>query len=531
MALRTLFGILLLFSLSINTPILAESKTNKKNDDSKATKKEGEEDKKSKEDDSVTEHSITLAGIKQDFTVTSGKLPLLDSKGNELATVFYTSYIKKEENKAKRPITFCFNGGPGSSSIWLHMGLTGLKRVPMPKNAQTPKPPYHLIENQSTILDLTDVVMIDPVSTGFSQPADPKKKSNFHGYNEDIKSVGNFIERFITQNNRWASPKYLLGESYGTMRAAGLSGYLQGNHGMYINGIVMISSVLDYRTLSPGNGNDLGYVMYLPTYTASAFYHKQLSEELQVDLEKTLEQAKSFAINEYYPALLRGDHLDATTQASIAKKMSRLTGLSEQFLINNRLRIHMGQFAKELLRKKGHTIGRFDSRFKGTDKSNGGDSYDYDPSGAAMTGAYTALFNQYLRNDLKYESKSKYYVFGSVRPWNYSSFTNKYVNSSETLRSAMAKNQNLKVFVASGYYDLATPYFASDYTYGHLGLNKELQKNIFMKYYTAGHMMYLHEPSLLKLKKDLASFYAIASPVEQEKISEKTTEKPASEAK
>lgn len=463
---------------------------------------------------SVTRHSVKIQGKRFDYVATAGTLPLKTEEGKVQARMFFVAYTKAGDvDLAKRPVTFCFNGGPGSSSVWLHLGMLGPKRVRIPDDASSPKPPYRLVENQYSLLDRSDLVFIDPVTTGYSRPAKGEKGSQFHGYKEDIESVGRFIQRYVTKFRRWPSPKFLLGESYGTTRAAGLSDHLQDRYKMYLNGIVMVSSVIDFQTLAFGRDNDLPYVLFLPGYTATAWYHKRLPHELQKqDLKQTLKQVEKFAVQEYAPALMKGAALGKKDHRRIVAAYARYTGLSPAFVERSNLRVSLSRFAKELLRKHRRTIGRFDSRFKGIDRDAADSRNEYDPSGAAVYGAFGETINSYLRSELKFQSELPYEVLtGRVHPWNFKQFTNRYVSVSDTLRQAMTKNPHLKVFVACGYYDLATPYFASVYSYNHLALDPALRKNLRLRYYHAGHMMYIYEPALKRLRKDLEEFYSAAA--------------------
>lgn len=456
---------------------------------------------------SITKNRVKIAGKPIAYTATAGRMPLKSEDGKAKASMFFVAYTV-EGDRAKRPVTFCFNGGPGSSSVWLHLGMLGPKRIPMNDDASVPKPPYKLIANAYSMLDKSDLVFIDPVGTGYSRPEKGESKSQFHGYDEDINSVGQFIHQYVTEHRRWSSPKFLLGESYGTTRAAGLSGHLQDRYKMYLNGIVMVSSVIDFQTLRFSGKNELPYPLFLPTYTATAWYHKRLSSDLQKDLAKTLKQVEKFALGEYTTALMKGDALSDAERKSVVGKLAAFTGLSEDYIDQTDLRIQIFRFTKELLRDRRRTVGRLDSRFRGIDRDSAGESYEFDPSNSAIDGPFGATMNNYVRSELKFESPLPYEVLtGRVHPWSYKRFTNRYVSASETLRKAMTKNPHLKVFVANGYFDLATPYFASVYSYNHLGLDKKLKPNITMSYYQSGHMMYIHEPSLKKLKTDLDRFY------------------------
>ncbi|MBC7771621.1 MAG: peptidase S10 [Pyrinomonadaceae bacterium] len=410
---------------------------------------------------------------------------------------------------ASRPITFAFNGGPGSSSVWLHLGALGPKRVVMDKEGLPLPPPYALVENEYCWLDMTDLVFIDPVSTGYSRPVDGEAAKQFHGLDEDISWVGEFIRLYTTKNQRWASPKFLAGESYGTTRAAGLSGFLQDTYGMYLNGVVLISAVLNFQTIRSAPGNDLPYPMFLPTFTATAWYHKKLAPDLQADLGKAVAESRDWAVNSYFTVLARGNSLSDAEKDAAVKKLARLTGLSETYIAGSNLRIAEFGFMKELLRDQSATVGRLDSRFKGSDSNNIGVSPDFDPSMAAITGPYTATLYDYVRRELNYQNDKVYEILtGRVQPWSYARANNQYANVADTLRGAMVKNRALRVFVACGYYDLATPMLGAEYTMSHLGVPRALETNITTKYYEAGHMMYIRIEDLAKLTRDVREFYA-----------------------
>jgi carboxypeptidase C (cathepsin A) len=355
------------------------------------------------------------------------------------------------------------------------------------------------------------VSSIDPVSTGFSRAVPGEKPKEFHEFEKDIQSVGDFIRLYTSRNGRWTSPKFLIGESYGTTRAGGLSGYLQQRHGMYFNGIMLVSSVLNFQTLYFTPGNDLPYIFYLPTYAATAFYHGKLDDQLQQDLGQTLAEVNAFALTEYTLALMQGAALPADQRAGIVTKVARYTGLSPDYVERSNLRIRIDRFCKELRRDEGITVGRLDSRYTGFDRDSVGESFEFDPSYAAIQGPYTATFNDYVRRELEFESDLPYEILtDKVWPWNYKKFQNSFVDVAETLRQAIAINPYLKVYVANGYYDLATPYLATEYTFTHLGLPPARQENISMGYFEAGHMMYLHLPSLAQLKEELAAFVETA---------------------
>ncbi len=461
-----------------------------------------------KERISTTQHSIRLGGQELKYTATAGTIVLKKEDGTPRAAVFFIAYTKDGvADLSQRPVTYAFNGGPGSSSVWLHLGCLGPKRVLLDDNGNPPPPPYRLVDNEYSILDRTDMVFIDPVTTGYSRAAQEKDAKEFHGFREDIASVGEFIRVYTTRYGRWGSPKYLAGESYGTTRAAGLSGYLQENLGMNLNGIILISSVLNFQTVAFDPGNDLPYVLFLPTYTATAWYHKRLPKDLMADLRKAIDESERFASGEYTLALMKGDRLSDEERGSVVKKLARYTGLSPRYIEETNLRIQIGRFCKELLRDKRRTVGRYDSRYEGIDRDAAGERSEYDPSYAVAQGPYTATFNQYVRQDLKFDTDLPYEILtGRVRPWNWAPYENRYVNVAETLRGAIAQNPKLRVYIAKGYYDLATPFFAADYVADHLGLEPSLRDNITGNYFEAGHMFYLHKPSLEKLKRDLAEF-------------------------
>lgn len=456
-----------------------------------------------------SQHSIRLNGKELKYTAAASTLVLKKEDGTPRASIFSVAYtLDGEQDMARRPITFCFNGGPGSSSVWLHLGALGPRRVYFHPDGTPTPPPYHLVDNDQTILDKTDLVFIDPVSTGYSRAAQEKEAKEFHGFKGDIESVGDFIRLYTTRNNRWASPKYLIGESYGTTRAAALSGYLQDAMGMNLNGIALISSILNFEGARFARGNDLPYILFLPTYAATAWYHKRLPGDLQsLGVKKVFAEAEAFAGGEYATALMKGDSLPDAQRKEIARKVARLTGLTPEYVEETNLRINIQRFCKQLLRGDRRTVGRFDSRYTGIDYDAAGERPDYDPSYAVVQGAYTAVLNDYMRRELKFETDLPYEILtGRVQPWSYAGFENGFVNVAETLRSAMTQNPALRVYVAKGYYDLATPAYMSSYTMDHMGLAPSLRANLSDDYFEAGHMMYLTAESLAKLKKDLAAF-------------------------
>lgn len=491
--------------------------------DEKKDKEQKEERPAPKDHLVVTQHRVRIGGKEIKYTATAGTMVLKEEpidrekewEGEKpRAQVFFVAYTKdandgQSSEKAsalhKRPLTFSFNGGPGSSSVWLHMGVLGPRRVVMTDEGELPPPPFRLTDNQYSLLDETDLVFIDPVSTGYSRAADGQKPKEWHEFRKDIESVGDFIRLYTTRYNRWLSPKFLIGESYGTTRAAGLSGYLQERHGLYLNGLMLISAVLDFTTIEFNTNNELPFILFLPGYAATAWYHKKAGAGQP--LRKFLAEAEEFARGPYASALMKGDLLPVEERLHIVQEMARFTGLSTDFIERTNLRIIDQHFFKELLRESGRTVGRLDSRFLGVDRLGVTERAEYDPLLTNVMGPYTAGFYDLIRAELKFESDLPYEILSEkVWPWSYSTFENQYLNVAETMRKSMTYNPHLKVFVANGYYDLGTPYFATEYTFSHLGLDKSLHKNISMEYYEAGHMMYIHMPSLKKMKTDLTTF-------------------------
>ena len=454
-----------------------------------------------------THHEVKVGGKTLKYTATAGLLPIQDAEGKPEAHIFFIAYTADEAgDPGERPLMFSFNGGPGSASVWLHLGALGPKRVAVPDDANFPAPPFHLVDNDASWLDRTDLVFIDPVGTGYSRAARPELNKKFHSLQGDIASVGEFIRLYLTRYERWGSPLYLVGESYGTTRAAGLSDHLV-DLGIAFNGIVLVSTALDFQTISVGRGNDLPYILYLPTYAATAWYHKRLPDDLQGDLRATLREVERWAETDYRTALGQGDRLSADGRRAILKRLARYTGLKEEFLDASDLRVAPGAFRKELLRDRKRTVGRLDSRYRGIDASAATASPDFDPSQAAIRPPYTATFNRYVRSELGYKSDLPYYILGEgVGAWDWGPGGRGYPDTSHALRDAMAKNPSMKLFVASGYYDLATPYRATEYTLAHMRLDPSLRSHVRVAEYEAGHMMYIHGPSLSALKRDVAAF-------------------------
>ena len=494
---------ILIIALGLLTQISAEEPLKNEKNVEKICEKEP------KEEFSETRHEVVVDGKLISYKAVAGNLLLRDEKDAPKASVFFVSYMKEDVKDAKqRPITFCFNGGPGSSSVWLHIGILGPQRVFLTEKGNM-VPPYHLVDNEFSILDQTDLVFIDPISTGFSRaiPVDDAKK--YHGVEEDIKSVAEFIRLYVTRYNRWDSPKFLAGESYGTTRAAGLAGYLHDHYYMHINGLILISSVLNFQSISFDAGNDLSYLMFLPTYTATAWYHNKLAPDLQKkSLKEVVEESKAFVTNDYLLALFKGDLLSSEEKNKIIDKLARYTGLSTQYIADSNLRIDDMHFVKQLLRSQNRTVGRFDSRFQGIDANLVEEKSEYDPSAEALFGAFTATLNNYIRTSLKWESYLDYKILTNINShWDYSVASNQYLNVVDTMRSIIVRNPYLRIFVANGYYDMATPFFATEYTFNHLSLEPDFVKHVSMEYYEAGHMMYTNYPSLVKFKKDISKYF------------------------
>ena len=473
---------------------------------------EKEKDKeKDKEDEKpvVTHASVLIGGKTVKYTATTGFMPLRDADGVTEAKIFYVAYTADEvADRSRRPLLFSFNGGPGSSSVWLHLGALGPRRVAMPDGPTIPAPPFRLVENGESWLDRADLVFIDPVETGFSRASKPELNKKFHGLKGDITSVGEFVRMYLVRNERWTSPLYVVGESYGTTRAAGLAGFLT-RQGIALNGLILISSVLDFQALSSGRGNETPFVLFLPSFAATAWYHKVLPPDLQaLPLRTLLDRVEGFAANEYQAALSRGDRITAEERARIGEQVARYAGLSARYVDQNNLRVDDGRFFAELLRDRKQAVGRFDSRYVGGVEDAGAASTRFDPSYAAVHAPYTTTFNQYVRAELGFKSDVRYHILGSDRigRWEWDTDGMGYPETVSYLKEAMTDNPHLKVLIVAGLYDLATPYLGADYARDHLHLDAAQRPNVRVTTYEAGHMMYLDPASLIKLKRDAAEF-------------------------
>lgn len=460
-----------------------------------------------KEESVTTNHNINVGNTIVPYQATVGTQLLNDSQGNPKASIFYVAYTKTNSGELRnRPITFCFNGGPGSSSVWLHLGILGPKRVDMDDEGKIARQPYHLIDNPYTLLEVTDLVFIDPVSTGFSRPLPGEDPKQFHSVEKDIQSVAEFIRLYVTRNERWESPKFLAGESYGTTRASGLALELHDNNHLNLDGVILISSVLNFQTIRFTSGNDLPYILFLPTYAATALYHNKLEPELQANVKNTIAEVEQFAFGDYAEALMYGMNLSKEKRDNVLDKLVKYTGLPRDYIDRSDLRIHIFRFAKEILKDERRTVGRFDSRMKGIDSDLCADTFEFDPSLENIVGAFTATFNNYVRTELNWKRDDEYKILADVHPWDYGSATNQFLDVGEKLKNVMSKNTTLEVFVASGYTDLATPYYATEYTFSHLGLDPSLQHHVTLEVYEGGHMMYLKHDSLTKMHADLTNF-------------------------
>lgn len=455
----------------------------------------------------VTHHEIKIDGKTIHYTATAGRLPIKEVDGTIAAEMFFVAYTMDGADPGKRPVTFAFNGGPGSASMWLHMGALGPKRVLLDKEGMLPPPPYRLVDNASSPLDKTDVVLVDAIGTGYSRPADMAKAKKFWGVNGDIESFGEFIRMYISRYERWSSPLYLFGESYGTTRSAGIAGYLS-DKGIAFNGIVLLSTVLTFESLDFGFENDVPYPLIVPSYTMIAAYHKKLAPDLMQDLAKTRAEVEHWASNDYALALSKGDALAPAERQKIIQQLARYTGLKPELIDQADLRIDVRTFTHNLLGDEKLRVGRLDGRYAGPDPQGYMNTQFFDPTAANTGGPYTSVINDYLRRDLNYKVDMPYNTSARELPgfqWEWGNRTTAPETAS-ALRAAMVKNKWMKVLVMEGYYDLATPYYAATYTMDHLNLPEEYHNNISYARYESGHMVYLRESGLVKMKKDFSNF-------------------------
>ncbi|HTZ96389.1 MAG TPA: hypothetical protein VMB18_08340 [Terriglobales bacterium] len=481
------------------------------------TKESGDKDKEEHYDVSekppvVTHHQITVGGKVLKYTATTGRLPIQRGDGKIEAEMFFVAYTLDGEDASKRPLTFAFNGGPGSASIWLHMGALGPRRVVLEPNGFMPPPPYRVEDNPFTLLDKSDLVLVDAIGTGFSRAADTELNKKFWGVKGDIEAFSEFIRLYITRYERWSSPLFLLGESYGTTRAGGIAGYLA-DHGISFNGITLLSTVLNFETLEDTKTNDQPYIFLLPSFTMIAGYHHKLPSDLAQDMNKARQESEQFASGEYAHALAKGDALTPEERQKTIDELSRLTGLSKDVIDQANLRIDVPKFTHYLLIDQKVRVGRLDGRFTGPDPDGLLDTPFYDPTGPAIQPAYTSVFNNYVRTELGYKTDMPYFVFAQdagFGKWEWGSAIKGFPDTASALRQAMVKNPYLKVLVMEGYYDLATPYYAANYTFDHLDLSGKYRANISFATYEAGHMVYLPTDGLKKMKADQVGFMAMA---------------------
>jgi carboxypeptidase C (cathepsin A) len=467
------------------------------------------------EKSSVTHHDITIDGKAIHYTATAGTLLIRDDEEKPYGSIFYIAYTQDGADAKTRPVTFLYNGGPGSATLWLHMGSVGPVRVVTSSPSATGSAPYQIVPNQYSLLDKSDLVFIDAPLTGYSRAVGKATAKDFAGVDQDLKAFDKFIERYITVNQRWNSPKVLFGESYGTTRSAGLSAVLQ-EHGVALNGIVLLSSILNYGELAPGT--DTQYIVNLPSYAAIAYYHNKLQNK-PADMKAFLDEVRGFARGDYASALAEGDQLPESRLDPVAAKVSQYTGLSAQYVKEAKLRISPTRFRKELLRNEGDILGRYDARFEGTDVDNAGENPGYDPSDTGIAGAFVAAEHDYLSRELKYDTTDEYKPSGNtIGEWDWKhrgagsgrSFGGQqampYVAGD--LADTIRKNPKLKVLSANGYFDLATPFFATEYDLSHMMLTPDLAKNVEFTYYPSGHMVYLNVDALKDFKHDLDGFYS-----------------------
>lgn len=511
--LNQLFSLTLLFAVALPAGVLAEKEEAKEGESPPAELKDdkgGEKKEEQKAGDDkpvVTEGRVTIGGQEIVYEAKAGTLPILKPDGKPSAQVFYTAYTMKNAGDASaRPVTFCFNGGPGSSSVWLHLGAFGPKRVDLPEDGLTPpRPPGGLVNNEFSLLDVTDLVFIDPVNTGFSRAEDPQKLSEFLGVQEDIQSVGEFIRLWVTREQRWRSPKFIAGESYGGIRGGGLAQHLQQKHRLYLNGLIIVSGLLDYSVLVPGPLNDTPYVVLLPALTATAHYHNKLPPDLQADFKKAVAEAREFAFGEYATALMKGSELTKADRDAVVAKLARLTGLEPKLIEEQELRIDSGVFREMLLRKEKLVLGGYDARVTGRDGDESENYPQIEPFMRVVGSVAAAAMNAYLREELHYEKDLPYEVLAPQPNWNHGK-GNSYTSVSGQLAEAIKQNPHLKVLVLVGWRDLVTPPDNMLLSLRQMRLPEELRGNIEVAEYESGHMMYTFRPDMAKMHADIAAF-------------------------
>jgi carboxypeptidase C (cathepsin A) len=456
----------------------------------------------------VTHHQVTAGGKVLKYTATAGRLPIKRPDGKIEAEMFFVAYSLDGQDLAKRPLTFAFNGGPGSASIWLHMGALGPRRVALTPEGFLPPAPYHLEDNPFTLLDKSDVVLVDAIGTGFSRPETAEMGKKFWGLKGDIEAFSEFIRLYLTRYERWASPLFLLGESYGTTRSAGVAGKLA-EEGITFNGITLLSTVLNFQTLEDTRTNDQPYIFLIPSFTMIAGYHHKLAADLQQDVAKARQQAEQWASGEYTEALNKGDSISPEERQKVIEQMARFTGLSKDVIDQANLRIDVPKFTHYLLIDQKLRVGRLDGRYTGPDPGGLLDTPFYDPTEAAIMSPYNSVFNNYVRTELGYKTDMPYYVFSrdaGFEKWDWGSAGEGFPDTASALRQALVKNPYLKVLVMEGFYDLATPYYAVGYTFDHMNLPPKYRAQISYATYESGHMVYVHTQSLQKMRGDEGAF-------------------------
>lgn len=457
----------------------------------------------------TTQHTAVIGGQTLSYQATAGKLAVtMDDAACEM---FYTAYmLDGVEDISSRPIAFAFNGGPGSSSEWLHLGFLGPRRIDFDEDGVPKSFPARLVDSEYSLLDLTDIVFIDPVGTGYSRALPGVDPTVFYGYDNDIHSVAEFIRLYVSQSGRWSSPKYLIGESYGTTRAVGLCDYLYSAYNMGLNGLMLISTANDFSVF-PGDddGNDIPYVLFMPTFTAAAWYHGMLDQEFQsMPLEDLLREVRDFAANEYMPALFKGTRLSDEERDAMAERLAAYTGLKKDFVLRSNLRISGDAFCMELLADQKLVVGRIDSRYTGPATTGSIGDGESDPSDMFTDASYGAAINAYLHDELSYHTDTLYDPLSLTvnEKWDYNR-KNDILRQQTIIHDIMSRNSFLKVWVLCGYYDLATPFFSAEWVYDHVFLNDNLKENLSFTYYPSGHMIYLHEPSLVQLRQDAEAWF------------------------
>lgn len=446
----------------------------------------------------TTSHTVTIGGQRVPYRATAGTQPVWNDDGEPIASVFYVYYERTDvQDRTRRPLVISFNGGPGSASVWMHIGYTGPRFLAVDDEG-FPVQPYGVVDNPHSILDVADIIFVDPVNTGFSRIVGDANRAQFFGVNEDIAYLARWIDTFVSRQGRWTSPKFLIGESYGTNRVSGLARRLQGSHWMFLNGVILVSPT----GLGISRDGPVGAALSLPYYAATAWYHNQLPADLQTrDLYQILPEVEEFTVAEFIPALARGGSLPPEQRRAIAQRVARYSGLSEQAVLNHNLAVPTGFFWKELLRDQGLTVGRLDSRYRGVDRMDAGDRYDHDPALTAWNHSFTPAINHYLRDVLGYRTDLQYWIFGPVNPWNRQGDT-----TGEDLRTALAQNPFLRVLVQAGYYDGGTDYFAAKYTMWNMDPSGRLADRVRFEGYRSGHMMYLRQEDLASSNQHIREF-------------------------